>query len=62
MPLQPFPPTFPRPGRAPPSLRGWVAQAHCPSLCAGLDQVGDEGMGSAVFRCQTQSWGVGGVP
>lgn len=32
---------------------------HACCLCAGPDQVGEEGVGSAVFQCQTQSQGSG---
>ena len=52
----------PWPGRAPLSLGGWGTHAYCPSLCAGRDQVGDERLGSALFRCQTQCQGSGGAP
>ena len=48
---------LPGPGRAPLSLMAGGTRACC--LCAGPDQVGEEGLGGAVFQCQTQSQGSG---
>ena len=48
---------LPGPGRAPLSLVAGGTRACC--LCAGPDQVGEEGLGGAVFQCETQSRGLG---